>query len=603
MRTRELPLEYLIRASKETLESFELTRLNRAANFRKEARDVMNDWVQAEIESRLARFVLERRRAQSGDCRSLSSEFAPPLEVELLSSDSLFAQSVAEANSISFSEPAGNFPEGAVPNCLARMNSALPPASSPTTQLSFLDSLPDSPFQLDLFARAPRANADLKSNAPEDLPQTNAIPGRALPARRSSLLASEFVTCSKALSATRRDALRRAHNRFVQTRLSKRTCPRLSHPLAASGVSGIASRKLVANHCVTSKCSSAAAILRPRPPMVRRERVDTRSFSSSQPVDGQAFKKAAPFDSRPSLRSADAFKLFERIGVSNASLVRSYALAGAPSPVHRQSQLSCDSFKSSEFCSRLRRDDSDSREITFAESRNSSGARVSFLNLMSRSNVDFGKFMLAPTNQVRYFASHPTSAVKFLFHHRANLCPGGVIKIFIETVEWIYPHIPAPQVAPMRFSPVLDPRFIVSTGPDESLVIRPVASHPFRVLRRGTKSQLPGSAIFCRNSRSAFAVSRPSSPALPAISIAFHASTPSSAASDDCLLRPFRASNENIFAARFSDDSNSFVLAPHFAAAARPPYLSSHVSCALASFLFCKTVSSVSDTFFRSPTC
>lgn len=590
MRTRELPLEYLIRASKETLESFELTRLNRAANFRKEARDVLNDWVQAEVESRLARFVLERRRAQSGDCRSLSSEFAPPLEVELLSSASQFAQSVAEANSISFAEPPGNFLDGAVTNCLARMDSAWPPPSSPTTQLSFLDSLPDSHFQLDLFARAPRANVDSPSHAPEELPQINAIPSRALPARPSSLLTSEFLTCSKALSATHRDTLRHAQNRFVQTRLLKKTRPRLSHPLAAK-------------HGVTPKFSSAAAILRPRPPMVRTERVDTRSFSSSQPVDGQAFKKAAPFDSRPSLRSADAFKLFERIGVSNASLVRSYALAGAPSPVHRQSQLSCDSFKSSEFCSRLRRDDSDSREITFAESRNSSGARVSFFNLMSRSNVDFGKFMLAPTNQVRYFASHPTSAVKFLFHHRANLCPGGVIKTFIKTVEWICPHIPAPQVAPMRFSPVLEPRFVVSTGPDESVVMRPVANHPFRVLRRGTKSQLPGSAIFCRNSRSAFSVSRPSSLALPAISITFHASTPRVAASDDSLVRSFRASNENIFAARFSDESNSFVLALHFAGAAKPPYLSSHVSCALASFLFCKKVSSVSDTLFRSPKC
>ena len=65
MHTPQLPVEYLVRASKETLESFELTRLNRAANFRKEAREVLNDWVQAEVESRLARFVLERRRAQS----------------------------------------------------------------------------------------------------------------------------------------------------------------------------------------------------------------------------------------------------------------------------------------------------------------------------------------------------------------------------------------------------------------------------------------------------------------------------------------------------------------------------------------------------------
>lgn len=603
MRTRELPLEYLIRASKETLESFELTRLNRAANFRKEARDVLNDWVQAEVESRLARFVLERRREQSGDGRSLSSEFAPPLEVEPLSNASLFAQSVFEANAISFAETTGNFSEGTVPNCLARLDSAWPPASAPTTQLSFLDSLADSHFQLDLFARAPRSNADSKSNVFEDRTQTHANPSRALPARPSSLLASEFLACSKALSATRRDASRLAQNRFVQTRLLKGTHLRLTHPIAASGISGIALRKLAAKHCVTSKCSSAAAILRSRPVIARTEDADAKSFISSQQVNGQTFNKPAPFESSPSLRGAESFKLIERIGVSSASPVRSYARAGAPSSVHRKSHLNCVSSNSFEYCSRLRRDDSDSREITFAKSHNSPSARETFVNLMSRSNVDFGKFILAPTNQARYCTSNSRSALKLLFHHRASLCPGGVIKTSMEKLEWIYPHIPAPQVAPMRFSPDFDPRFLESTAPDESAILSQVANYPFRVLRSGTKSQPPGSATFCRMSLSAFDFNRPSSPALSAISISFHASTPRLAASDDCLLKPFRTSDENIVAVKFPGDSTSFLLALHFAGAARAPYLFSHMSCALASFLFCKTVSSVSDTFFRSPTC
>ncbi|MGH9679513.1 MAG: hypothetical protein ACRD4Y_06155, partial [Candidatus Acidiferrales bacterium] len=117
MRTTQLPLEYLVRASKETLESFELTRLNRAANFRKEARDVLNDWVQAEVESRLARFVLERRRAQSGDGRSVFSECAPPLELDPLSSASQFTQRISETNLLSLNDPIGHFPESAGTNC------------------------------------------------------------------------------------------------------------------------------------------------------------------------------------------------------------------------------------------------------------------------------------------------------------------------------------------------------------------------------------------------------------------------------------------------------------------------------------------------------
>ena len=52
-------VEYLLRCSKPSLESFELSRLNRVANLRKELRMLVEDWIEAEVEARLAHWVLE----------------------------------------------------------------------------------------------------------------------------------------------------------------------------------------------------------------------------------------------------------------------------------------------------------------------------------------------------------------------------------------------------------------------------------------------------------------------------------------------------------------------------------------------------------------
>jgi hypothetical protein len=57
------PVGYLAGASKISLESFELNRLNQIANLRKELREVMGEWIEAEVEVRFARWVLENRQA------------------------------------------------------------------------------------------------------------------------------------------------------------------------------------------------------------------------------------------------------------------------------------------------------------------------------------------------------------------------------------------------------------------------------------------------------------------------------------------------------------------------------------------------------------
>lgn len=74
MGSDQLPLEYLVTSSQTALEGFELSRLNRCANLRKELRQIADQWIGVEIEARMARWILECRRAQDSDSNSPASE-------------------------------------------------------------------------------------------------------------------------------------------------------------------------------------------------------------------------------------------------------------------------------------------------------------------------------------------------------------------------------------------------------------------------------------------------------------------------------------------------------------------------------------------------
>lgn len=54
-----LPLKYFCTSSDSSLESFELSRLNAISNLRKEIRDALAEWVEAEIQARLARWMVQ----------------------------------------------------------------------------------------------------------------------------------------------------------------------------------------------------------------------------------------------------------------------------------------------------------------------------------------------------------------------------------------------------------------------------------------------------------------------------------------------------------------------------------------------------------------
>jgi hypothetical protein len=68
------PLDYLQAASRASLQSFELTRLNHAANLRQEIAALIDQWIQETSEAMLARWMLDHHK-------SLQSAPMTPAEV------------------------------------------------------------------------------------------------------------------------------------------------------------------------------------------------------------------------------------------------------------------------------------------------------------------------------------------------------------------------------------------------------------------------------------------------------------------------------------------------------------------------------------------
>src|ERR1700676_2482399 len=68
------PLDYLQAASRASLQSFELTRLNHAANLRQEIAALIYQWIQETSEAMLARWMLDHHK-------SLQSSPLSPTEV------------------------------------------------------------------------------------------------------------------------------------------------------------------------------------------------------------------------------------------------------------------------------------------------------------------------------------------------------------------------------------------------------------------------------------------------------------------------------------------------------------------------------------------
>ncbi|MGH9730571.1 MAG: hypothetical protein ACRD4A_02645 [Candidatus Acidiferrales bacterium] len=65
MKTTKSMLDYLAGCSQISLESFELARLNDLANLRKQMVDVIDEWVETDIQARIAEWILLHRRHEN----------------------------------------------------------------------------------------------------------------------------------------------------------------------------------------------------------------------------------------------------------------------------------------------------------------------------------------------------------------------------------------------------------------------------------------------------------------------------------------------------------------------------------------------------------
>src|SRR5690348_15567746 len=72
--------DYLHEASDSSLQSFELSRLNHAANIRKEIAALLEQWIEETAEARLARWVREDRKMapQPNQCVDLPAQAELP---------------------------------------------------------------------------------------------------------------------------------------------------------------------------------------------------------------------------------------------------------------------------------------------------------------------------------------------------------------------------------------------------------------------------------------------------------------------------------------------------------------------------------------------
>jgi hypothetical protein len=104
------PLEYLITSSQTGLENFDLGRMNAIANLRKELRELVEEWIEAETQSRLARWILECRRTQEASSDQDSSELSRILPAEQNTSNFLPLSDEAPTRSNSESLATTAFP-------------------------------------------------------------------------------------------------------------------------------------------------------------------------------------------------------------------------------------------------------------------------------------------------------------------------------------------------------------------------------------------------------------------------------------------------------------------------------------------------------------
>jgi hypothetical protein len=104
MRYIQLPPEYLLTSSRHSLEAFEVSRLTCSSNLRKEIGQVLDEWVTAEVDARLSRWILDYRRTQEADSHRSSPERDQHIRSEYLTMRFLLTQDELLQPTVLFSD-------------------------------------------------------------------------------------------------------------------------------------------------------------------------------------------------------------------------------------------------------------------------------------------------------------------------------------------------------------------------------------------------------------------------------------------------------------------------------------------------------------------
>jgi hypothetical protein len=84
------PWEFLLAASRTSLQSYELSRLSHAANLRKEITALLDQWIDENASAMLARWLMEHRERPSQAPEPVSTGETPPANCQTVS-DNVFA--------------------------------------------------------------------------------------------------------------------------------------------------------------------------------------------------------------------------------------------------------------------------------------------------------------------------------------------------------------------------------------------------------------------------------------------------------------------------------------------------------------------------------
>jgi len=86
------PWEFLLSASKNSLQSYELTRLSHAANLRKEIGTLLNQYLEENASAMLARWLMEQRDKSVRSSDALHAAAEPRSTCRLSASDNFLAE-------------------------------------------------------------------------------------------------------------------------------------------------------------------------------------------------------------------------------------------------------------------------------------------------------------------------------------------------------------------------------------------------------------------------------------------------------------------------------------------------------------------------------